>query len=290
MTPLSYYPEPRAVLGEGPIWDAESQRLYWVDCDQKKLFRLDPTTHTIEKFELPHHPGSYALRRTGGMLMAYRNQLAWLDPVAGTNAPIDAGGIDFAVERFNDGKCDRAGRFWAGTMDRRMTEPVGSLYRIDADKSVHRMASGMKVSNGMAFSPDNKTFYHTDSRTGQIFAYAFDIDSGAIGNRRLHFDFTGRAGRADGFTIDAEGCLWAAEIDAGKVVRIDPRGRCVQEIALPTTRPTSAMFGGPGLRTLYVTTMQHRLTEQQMAQQPQAGCLFAIELDVPGLPEPRFAG
>ena len=290
MTALTSYPEPRAVLGEGPIWDTGSQRLYWVDCDQKKLFRLDPANHAIETFDLPHHPGSYALRRNGGMLMAYRNQLAWLDPAAGSNTPVDAGGIDFAVERFNDGKCDRTGRFWAGTMDRRMSEPVGSLYRIDPDRSVHRMASGMKVSNGMAFSPDDRIFYHTDSRTGQIFAYDFDIGTGDIRNRRLHFDFAGRAGRADGFTIDAEGCLWAAEIDAGKIVRIDPRGKCVREIPLPTTRPTSAMFGGANLRTLYVTTMQHRLTEQQMAQQPQAGCLFAIELDVPGLAEPRFAG
>jgi sugar lactone lactonase YvrE len=142
----------------------------------------------------------------------------------------------------------------------------------------------------MAFSPDVRIFYHTDSRTGQILSYDFDIDTGSIGNPRLHFDFAGRAGRADGFTIDAEGCLWAAEIDAGKLVRIDPRGNCVREILLPTTRPTSAMFGGAGLHTLYVTTMQHRLSEEQMAQQPQAGCLFAIEMDVPGLAEPRFAG
>jgi sugar lactone lactonase YvrE len=290
MTPLAYYPEPRAVLGEAPIWEARTQRLYSVDCDQKKLFRLDPVGHAIETFALPHSPGSYAFRDRGGMLMAYRNQLALLDPEAGGNAALEADGIDFAIERFNDGKCDRAGRFWAGTMDRRMSEPVGALYRIDPDMSVHRMAGGMKVSNGLAFSPDDRIFYHTDSRSGQIRAYDFDIATGEIRNGRIHFDFAGRSGRADGFTIDIEGCLWAAEIDAGRVVRIDPKGRCVREIALPTTWPTSAMFGGAALRTLYVTTMQHRLTEEQLAQQPQAGCLFAIELDVPGLAEPRFAG
>lgn len=289
MTKLAYYAEPRAVLGEGPIWDAASARLYWVDCDQKKLFRLDPATDAIETFTLPHHPGSYAFRRGGGMLMAYRTGLAFIDPDPRSDEPIPTA-IDYGVERFNDGKCDRAGRFWAGTMDRRMSENLGALYRIDPDRSVHRMLPGMQVSNGLAFSPDDRTLYHTDSRTGRILAYDYAAETGALANPRVHFDFAGRAGRADGFTIDAEGCLWAAEIDGGVVVRIDPKGRCVREIALPTSRPTSAMFGGPDLRTLYVTTMQHRLTEAQLARQPQAGCLFAIELDVPGLPEPRFAG
>ena len=289
MTPLTYYPEPRSVLGEAPMWEPVSGRLYWVDCDQKKMFRLNPKTHEIETFTLPHHPGSYAFRRNGGMLMAYRTGLSFIDVDTGAHEPI-ASDIDYSVERFNDGKCDRAGRFWAGTMDRRMTENVGALYRIDPDRSVHLMAREMLVANGLAFSPDDRIMYHTDSRSGQIMAYDYTAETGAIGNPRIHFDFAGRRGRADGFTIDAEGCLWAAEINAGQVVRIDPKGRCVREIVLPTSRPTSAMFGGADLRTLFVTTMQHRLTDDEIARQPQAGCLFAIEVDVPGLAEPRFAG
>jgi sugar lactone lactonase YvrE len=286
---LGHYPEPRAVLGEAPVWDAQSQRLYWVDCDQKKLFRLDPATDAIETFALPHHPGSFAFRRNGGMLMAYRTGLAFIEPGNTAEEPIPTA-IDYAVERFNDGKCDRAGRFWAGTMDRRMSEKLGALYRIDADRSVHRMVPGMQVANGLAFSPDDRILYHTDSRSGRILAYDYDAETGVISSPRVHFDFAGRPGRADGFTIDAEGCLWAAEIDAGRVVQIDPGGRCVREITLPTSRPTSTMFGGADLRTLYVTSMQHRLTEEQLARQPQAGCLFVIALDVPGLPEPRYAG
>ena len=281
--------EPRAVLGEAPVWDPVSRRLHWVDCDQKKLFRLDARTQAVDRIDLPHYPGSYAFVRGGGMVMAYRNQLVLLDADL---APIQAieTGADFSRERFNDGACDRRGRFWIGTMDRRLKEPVGHLFRVDPDLRATCMVSDLIASNGIAFSPDDKVMYHTDTGAMRIYAYDFDFASGSIANRRVFADFTGQRGRPDGCAIDSEGHLWVAEIGAGLIVRIDPMGARVQTAEVATPRPTSVAFGGGSLRTLYVTSMQHGLTPEQLAAEPLAGCLFFAEVEVAGLPEPYFGG
>lgn len=280
--------EPVAVLGEGPVWDARRKLLHWVDCDQKILFALDPTTGGVARTELPHFPGSYAFRRDGGLVMAYRNQLVLMDKDGGDVRSVETPGVDFAVERFNDGACDRRGRFWVGTMDRKLKEPVGHLFRLDPDLTFTPIEGGLTASNGIAFSPDDRTMYHTDTGAARIYAYDFDLDSGAVSNRRVLAEFT--HGRPDGCTIDAEGHLWVAAINAGEMVRLDPAGRRVGAIALPVSRPTSAMFGGPALKTLYITTMRFGLSPEEQAAQPYAGCLFAAEVEVPGLPEPEFAG
>ncbi len=292
MAALSYYPEPKAVLGEAPVWDPVGANIWWVDCDQKKIFCRDPAPDAPARtFALPHAPGSYAFREKGrGVIMAYRNKLALVDFETGAHEPFDATGADISVERFNDGACDRAGRFWTGTMHKLRKERVASLFRIDPDLSVHRMASDLIVSNGIAFSPDDKTMYHHDSRAGLIFAYDFDIDRGEIRNRRVFVDFADRPGRPDGCTTDAEGNLWVAEIGAGRIVRFDPTGRQIGTIDLPVTRPSSVMFGGADLRTLFITTMHDGLSPEEVKRQPLAGCLFYVRVDVPGLPEPRFAG
>jgi L-arabinonolactonase len=281
--------DPVAVLGEAPLWDVDLARLFWVDCDQKLLFELDPVSGAVTQTVLPHFPGSYAIRGQGGMVMAYRNGISLSDDRWHDSQSVATPGVDFTAERFNDGTCDRAGRFWVGTMDRRLREPVGSLFRLDADLSLHLIEKSLTCSNGIAFSPDDRTMYHTDTGAGRIYAYDYDLDTGDVGNRRVFVDFAGQPGRPDGCTIDAEGCLWVAEIGGGEVVRIDPDGRRIDSIELPVKRPTSAMFGGPDLKTLYVTTMRHGATAQQLADQPQSGCLFAVEMDVPGLPEARFA-
>lgn len=292
MDSLNYYPEPKAVLGEAPLWDPAGRKIWWVDCDQKKLFCRDPAPAAeVQTFTLPHHPGSYAFRANGaGMLMAYRNKLALIDVETGESRPFEATGVDFSRERFNDGACDRAGRFWTGTMHTKRSEPAGSLFRIDPDLTVRRIESGLIVSNGISFSPDDRIMYHHDSRAGLIFAYDFDLERGEVRNRRVFVDFAGRPGRPDGCTIDAEGNLWVAEIGAGRVVRFDPKGRQIGAIELPVSRPSSVMFGGDDLSTLFITTMREGLTPEQQAQQPLAGCLFYVKVDVPGLPEPRFAG
>jgi L-arabinonolactonase len=284
------YEQPRAVIGEGPVWDERCARLSFVDAAEKLLFTLDPVTGASHKTALPHYPGSYAYRRTGGMVMAYRNQLVIIDGEIAGGRVIATPAVNFAVERFNDGACDRTGRFFVGTMDRKLKDPVGALFRFDPDYRLTRMVGGLIASNGIAFSPDDRIMYHTDTGAAQIYAYDYEIDSGAISNRRVFADFTGGRGRPDGCTVDAEGCVWAAAIAAGEIVRIDPQGKRVATIALPVLRPTSVMFGGSDLRTLFVTSMQHGLTPEELAAQPQSGCLFSIRVDVPGLPEPRFAG
>jgi sugar lactone lactonase YvrE len=283
--------EPKAVLGEGPVWDVAEARLYWVDCVGKKLHRYDPRSEKTETWALPQSPGSYALRANGGgLIMAYRNGLALIDPARGKEEPLPTGPLDFAKERFNDGKCDRKGRFWTGTIDRRLKDPVGSLYRIDPDLSIRRMDTGITLSNGIAWSPDNKTMYYNDSRPGVIRAYDFDLETGSISNKRIFADFSDQKGRPDGCTIDAEGHLWVAEVGGGKIVRFDPSGRRVYELPLPITKPASVMFGGEGLRTLFIATMQLDFSEAELAAQPQTGCLFAADVGVAGLPESRFAG
>jgi len=278
-----------SVLGEGPLWDAETGCLFALDCMSRKLFRVGPNGQP-ETWVLPRTPGSFALRKAGGVLMAYRRGLALIEPGTPKLEDVPTPEIDFSVEIFNDGKCDRQGRFWTGTMDREVKEPFGALYRVDPDLKVHRMADGITLSNGIAWSPDDRTMYHCDSRPGMIWAWDYDIDAGTISNRRLFVDFAGRKGRPDGCTVDSEGGLWVAEISAGQVVRFDPAGRETASVRMPVSRPTSVMFGGPDLRTLFVTSMQHGLSKEEAAQEREAGCIFATRVGVAGLPEPRFGG
>lgn len=281
---------PAAVLGEGAVWDGDRGRLLWVDCDQKILFDLDVETGALSSIVLAHNPGSYALRRQGGMVMAYRNGLVIVNQEAGQEEPIEVTGVDYSVERFNDGACDRAGRFWVGTMDKRLREPVGSLFRLDPDRSFHLIEPEITCSNGIAFSPDDRVMYHTDTGAGRIYAYDFDIDTASVRNRRVFADFHDEPGRPDGCTLDSEGCLWVAEVGGGQVVRLDPSGRQVAAVSLPVQRPTSVALGGHDLRTLYITTMRFGMTPEQVAQSPEAGRTFAVEVDVAGLPEARYAG
>jgi len=280
----------QSILGEGPLWDASTGQLLSIDCMGRKLLRHNVQSGKHEEWALPRTPGSFALRSGSGMLMAYRRGLAFIEPGTPMLEGIPAPGIDFAVEVFNDGKCDRKGRFWVGTMDRDVQQPVGGLYRVGPDLQVTRMDDGVTLGNGIAWSPDDRTMYFCDSRPGRIWAYDYDLETGSIENRRLFVDFAGRQGRPDGCTIDAEGGLWVAEISAGQVVRFDPAGREVANLAVPVSRPTSVAFGGAGLRTLFVTSMRYGVSPEDLIREPQAGCVFAADVGVAGLPPARFGG
>jgi sugar lactone lactonase YvrE len=287
---LAWLDEPRAVLGEGPVWNPQTKRLLWVDCDQKKLFDLDPQSGAVSTRQLPSAPGSYAFRNGGGMIMAYRNKLVLLDKAGEVERVVETPLLDFSVERFNDGACDCLGRFWVGSMDPKMARPTGSLFCVEPDLKIRKVQTEITVSNGIAFGPDNRTLYHTDSRIGTIYAYDFDLEAGAISNRRTHIDFKYVGGRPDGCTIDSDGHLWVAVIETGAIVRFDPAGREASRIGLPITRPTSTMFGGEDLRTLYITSMRHALSPAELAEQPLAGCLLSVRTEQHGMPEPFFAG
>ncbi|MGE0284179.1 MAG: SMP-30/gluconolactonase/LRE family protein, partial [Rhizobiaceae bacterium] len=230
-----------------------------------------------------------ALRQRGGLLVALRNGFAFLDTKTGEERRIEAK-VDFSRERFNDGKCDRRGRFFVGSLDKNWKEPIGGLWRLDPDLSLHRVADDILLGNGIAFSPDDKTMYFADSRPGYVYAYDYDIETGSVSNRRLHLNFHGKEAHPDGCAIDAEGCLWVAEMGTGSVGRYASDGRRLSGIDLPTTRVTSVAFGGPDFRTLFVTSMRYGLGEEELTKQSDAGRTFFARVDVPGLPETKFAG
>lgn len=277
-------------IGEGPLWCERDQALYWIDAglEPKTLLRYHPGTRRTDVFALPYRASSLMQRAKGGLVVGFQRGLAVMDPVPAEPRPLELGGVDFGRERFNDSAVDRAGRLWIGSFDRTFKEPIGKLYRVDAGREAKAMAQGFMMSNGIAWSPDNRTMYFCDSRPGRIHAYDYDLASGTIANGRVFMEFAGRRGRPDGCAMDSEGCLWVAEIDAGQLLRIAPDGGIERTVSLPITRPTSVAFGGPGLRTLYVTSMTFGLDAAQRAAQPFAGRLLALDPGVPGLPEPTL--
>ncbi len=277
-------------LGEGPLWCPRSRRLYWHDVTGRCLHRSDMDGTACESFALGRIPGNFGLRVGGGLLAVWRNGISLFDPDSAVEQEISGHGIDFATERFNDGACDARGRYWTGSFDPSMATAGGGLYRIDPDRTVHRMDDGIAMANGLAWSPDGTLLYFADSRPGRVYRYRFDMERGSVGDREVFLDYGDRPGRPDGCTVDSEGCLWVAEVTAGRVSRYAPDGRLVRRIDLPVSKPTSVAFGGPALRTLFITTMRYGLDPAQSAAEPLAGRLLRLEVDVPGLEEARFAG
>ena len=276
-------------LGEGPLWSVREQAFYWIDVTGRTIWHHDVATAITRSHKVSGMPGSIATRSKGGILAAYRTGLALVDLDTGTEEKLGSP-IDFGIERFNDGKCDRRGRFFVGTMEKTMQSDAGGLYRVDPDLTVTRVAGGIVLSNGIAWSPDNRTLYHNESRPGYVYAYDYDIETGVVENRRIHIDFAAAGMHPDGSTVDADGCLWIAEVGRGTVGRYDPDGKRMSEIRVPTDRVTSVMFGGEDLSTLYITSMRYNLPEEKLARQPLAGRVFAARPGVRGIAEADFAG
>jgi len=278
------------VLGEGAVWCPLERLLWWIDISSPSLWRLDPRTARVDHWPLPKPPGSFALRKTGGFLFAFRNGFATLDKPGGELAWLEVPGLNLGDERFNDGKVDRAGRFWAGTLDRRLGNAIGQLYRLEPGLRVTAMDRGFTISNGIGWSPDDRTMYFTDTPSRRIYRYDFDAATGAIANRRVFVEADPGHGGPDGMTVDGEGFVWSAQFDRWCIHRYAPDGRLDRVVRLPVQRPTTCMFGGPELATLYATSARMDLAEDALAAQPQAGGVFALDVGVRGLPEPRFAG
>ncbi|HEY4200719.1 MAG TPA: SMP-30/gluconolactonase/LRE family protein [Devosiaceae bacterium] len=276
-------------VGEGPLWSVAEQALYWLDIFGKRIHRLNFANGKTETFEMRSMPSAIAFRQAGGLLVAWRDGLSMLDLATGAEMPVPHG-IDMELERFNDGKVDRRGRFFVGTMDGKGADPVGALYRLDARRQIERVADDLRLSNGIAWSPDDRILYHCDSRPGQVYAYDFDIEAGTTSNRRIFIDFPQPGPRPDGCTVDVEGCLWVAEFGAGRVGRYTPTGERIGEIIVPSSRVTSVAFGGPDLATLFITALRANAPAEELLAQPLAGRLFAARPGVEGLPETAFAG
>lgn len=290
MTEVRCVVDARNRLGEVPVWDAEEKALYWVDIEGCLLQRFDPATGAVQRWSFPERIAACALRRRGGFVVALASCLAFFDPATGAIERIAAPEAHRPENRFNDGKCDRRGRFWAGTMHDACSERTGALYRLDPDLACHKLEEGIGISNSIAWSPDDRTMYFADTLDRAIYAYGFDLDSGTLANRRLFASTHDQPGNPDGSTVDAEGFLWNAQWDGWRLVRYAPDGRVDRVVDLPVQKPTSCAFGGRDLATLFVTSAVWDLSADQLREQPQAGGLFALDVGVRGLPDARFGG
>lgn len=277
-------------LGEGPCWHAEEGVLYWVDILGKSLHCFDPSTGEDRSRSFDEMLGTIVPRAEGGLLLAFESGFAAFDSATGQLEPWES--IDNSVStRFNDGKCDPAGRFWCGTMDLSEERPLGTLYRTGSDRVAHPTVREVTISNGMGWSLDRQTMYYIDSPTRQVSAFDYDQDSGEIGNRRVAIQLTEQDGWPDGMTTDAEGKIWLAEWGAGRVGRWDPQtGQRLQTYDVPAPHTSACCFGGTDLKELYITTARKGLTSTQLEQFPLSGCLFRLRTGVTGSPTFSFDG
>ena len=277
-------------LGECPLWDERAGALWWVDSRAPALRRWRPGSSVVDSFALPDVVGSIALGELGGMLTATASGLHAFNPRDGKLTHLVDPESHLPENRFNDGRCDRQGRFLAGTMSDVRREATGSLYRFDAGGACTWLFSDVIVPNSLAFSPDGAIMYFADTYRERIMAFDYDTATGTPSGERLFASTVGHQGRPDGSCVDAEGYLWNCEYGGWRVVRYAPDGRIDGAIPIPAANPTCCCFGGPDLGTLYITTATQRLTSAQLADQPQAGGVLAVRPGVRGLPESRFSG
>ena len=281
----------QATLGEGAVWHRRTARLYWVDIEQGEIHAFDPRTGVDEVHRVGHRVSAVVPRRRGGLMLALDVGFARFDPASGDLTLLGDPEADRPGNRFNDGKCDPLGRFWAGTISLARQQGTAALYCLDAKEQLRRMLSGLTNSNGIAFSPDASTMYHIDTPTLQVCAFDYRAETGEIGNRRVVVDVPIELGKPDGMTIDTEGMLWVALFRGGCVTRWDPRdGSLLATIRVPATQVSSCAFGGSKLDTLYITTARVGLSAEQLAEQPHAGGLFAARPGVWGMEAFEYAG
>ena len=280
-----------SVLGEAPMWHPREQVLYYCDIPGKRLNRFDPKTGDLKQWEFDTEPASLAPRLDGSLVLAMRDGLFRFDPATGERQRLAKPPYDTSEERFNDGKADPQGRFWVGTIHERR-EPVAALY-CWSDSTLERRAEGITNSNGLAWSPDGRTMYWADTKAHEIYAFDVDLASGELSRRRVFASFPVKAadqdlatygGRPDGAAMDSEGCYWIAMFEGARVLRLSPQGEVVREVHLPVQCATMPCFGGPDLRTLYITTSREKRPADELARQPLAGCVLSLRVDVPGLP------
>jgi len=286
----------RNATGECPVWNAQEQALYWVDIPAKRLHRWSPLDNSTQSWEAPQMLACIASHGDGSWLAGQENGLFRIRPnddgTVASDRLIDVRHPRSNM-RFNDGRCDRQGRFWAGTMFMDMAEAleVGSLYRFDGSQGapLTPYITNMIVPNGLGFSPDGKVMYLSDSHptVQKIWAFDYDVDSGTPHNRRLFVDMNPYPGRPDGAAVDAEGCYWICGNDEGLIHRFTPEGKLDRSLAVPVKKPSMCAFGGRELDTLFVTSIR---PGGDLSDQPLAGGVFALQPGVKGLEEPLFKG
>jgi sugar lactone lactonase YvrE len=291
----------RALLGECPLWSAAEQALYWVDISARRIHRFDPARGDVREWEAPCEPGCIGLAAGGGLVAALRDGFYRLDTASGALKKIaDAppAPYDPATMRFNDGRCDAAGRFWAGAMYEPRTAEAAGVFVLERGRVREgwgpAQGAGVKVSNGMAFTANGRHVHQSDTPNHVIYRFAFDVTSGSVGTReifarcadnRTDADY---GGRPDGAAIDSAGNYWSAQYEGGRVLRFSPVGEVTGVVHVPVRRTTMIAFGGPQLKTLFITTAREGAGPVELARQPFAGGIFSIELDIAGRAEPAY--
>lgn len=276
----------RARLGEGPVWDAERQVLYWVDIYNRRVHTFDPATATGTFIEIDTLVSGLFLADSDHLIVAQEHGLGQLHLTSEQVDPLVAIEADRDDNRLNDVRCDCRGRLWVGTMNND-EKPQANLYCYTPDGVLKQMETGLSISNGLGWSPDQSTFYLTDTPRKTIYAYRFDADQGTISDRRPLINLTQEPFYPDGLTIDAEGCIWSAMWNGSCVIRFDPDGQEMMRVSLPVPLVTSCAFGGPNLSDLYITTASAGMSQTELKQHYQAGDLFCWPTDIQGLPSDR---
>lgn len=291
----------QAILGEGPAWDAKTQTLYWVDILGKRIHAYQDGRD--EFVQLDELVGCVAPRRDGGLVAALHASFVTFDVVVRSGTPQTLAGYhpapqqsllasvtEPATNRFNDGKCDPAGRLLAGTMDMGESNPSGFLYSLEAGKPPRKLLDGITISNGLAWSPDYKIFYYIDTPTRQVRAFDYDLNTGDISSPRVAVEIPPSMGWPDGMTSDMEGRLWIALWGGARVSRWNPAtGRLEAEVAVPALQSSACVFGGPRRDILFVTSARKGMDESALAQYPLSGGVFHIQTQTEGMPTFEFA-
>lgn len=281
-----------ARLGESPVWHPRERALYYCDIPGRALHRFDPHSGALRHWDFDTEVASLAPKMDGTLLLAMRDGLWRLDPASGERARLAAPPYDPAHERFNDGKCDPQGRLWVGTIYEPRDPALASLYCYSQGTLARRLG-GVTVLNGLAWSPSGRTMYWSDTKAHTIYAADFDPAGGEMSRQRVFASFAtkqpGQAlatygGRPDGAAMDAEGCYWVAMFEGQRLLRLSPDGAVIREVVLPVRCPTMPCFGGPDLKTIYVTTAREHRSAAELIEQPYAGCVLALDVNVPGLP------
>lgn len=273
-------------LGECPIWHPEEQSLYWIDIPAMQVHRLHPESGMHRAWPLPSEPGCIARCSSGGLVVAMRSGIVLLDTDTGALTPLVDAPYDTTRLRFNDGRCDAAGRLWVGTLYEPRDRADAPLYRFEHGKLTDS-GNRATVSNGVAFSVDNKTLYHSDTTSHKISTYDFDAMTGELTNGRIFQQFSmdktaNYGGRPDGAAVDSENAYWCAMFEGARVLRFSAKGELLHEVQLPVRCPTMIAFGGPDLRTLYITSGRQNRSAEELAKYPLSGYVLSMRVDVAG--------
>lgn len=292
----------RNILGECPVWSPEERKLYWMDLLEPALYAYEPATGRTGSWAMPKYLGGLAVRRKGGLVIGMQHRIVGFQPENGAMEDIAVFGEIGEAMRFNDGKCDRRGRFFIGNMKDPATIPdgsriteedragAGSIYVLETDGTIRVAEMGYTIPNGIAWNSDDSLLYIADSHHNSIYVYDYDLASGRFANKRVFASTRGEPGVPDGACLDAEGFLWSARNGGGRIVRYAPDGSVDRTVTLPVEFPTSVAFGGAGLDTLYVTTATQGMTADDLRKQPLAGTVLAVDVGVRGISEPAYGG